>query len=329
MENGHSRFIYYLDQLSKLLTQSKKFEDPALWLFKNKARTAFFMLEGLAIIYGGIQDQKVFDKLKDQFKLIEDGLGAIDHYSALSGIFEDNKQIEKEYKQYIKKSITQKSEQLNEILIEKDWLSDSGKRIQKITKNLEEIEWLSPKEEAEAFCKFYLESIDSINKFAIESEFHFDDIEEDVHELRRKIRWLSIYPQAMQGVFQFATDIETAPHLQKYMTEEILTSPFNQLPPKGENTTSILLNKNNFLALSWVISKLGNLKDEGLVLMGLSEAIKESIVCTKDQALTKALTVLGEKQRNLEDILEEAEKITEVFFGEEVLEHLIAGTTSE
>ncbi len=30
--------------------------------------------------------------------------------------------------------------------------------------------------------KFTKKSIDSINKFAIESEFHFDDIEEDVHE---------------------------------------------------------------------------------------------------------------------------------------------------
>ena len=32
----------------------------------------------------------------------------------------------------------------------------------------------------------------------VKTKFHFSNVEVDVHELRRKLRWLSIYPQALR-----------------------------------------------------------------------------------------------------------------------------------
>lgn len=153
-----------------------------------------------------MHNAKKFVKLKEHFKQIEDGLGQIDFYYSLSEAFADNKQIPTSCNQYIKKQIDQKAAQLNEVLTDKDWLSDDNKRIKKITKKLNEADWLNPIEEAEAFSEFYRASIKTITDFVAETNYYFDNVETEVHELRRKLRWLSIYPQALQGAIQFAPD---------------------------------------------------------------------------------------------------------------------------
>ena len=64
-----------------------------------------------------------------------------------------------------------------------------------------------------------------------------------MHELRRKLRWLSIYPHAFCGAIQFAVAKSTAPHLKKYMTTEIIKSPFNTFPQVGDNKNIVQLNR--------------------------------------------------------------------------------------
>ena len=327
MNKGLKRFTFYTDQLTELLNKSSNQENPALWLFNNNARAPFFMLEGLAKLYKKIHDPKLFDSLKDHFKLVEDGLGQTDYYYSLSLTFETNSQIPIDYKQYIKKQIEEKADKLNEILTDKDWLSSDNKRIIKTSKKLSEVDWLSPDDEVEAISHFYQTEIASINKFAEETNFHFTDVEKDVHELRRKIRWLSIYPQALQGLIQYAPETKPAPFLEKYLTEEIINSPYNKLPAQGDNSSIIQLHKNYFLALSWLIAKLGNLKDEGLRLTGLCEAIKQSTDCSQEEAMIRAYKLLGNKQRKMQEILDNAEVITKLFFEENNLKHLLAGTT--
>jgi hypothetical protein len=183
---------------------------------------------------------------------------------------------------------------------------------------------LNPMEEIEALLEFYNASINNITGFIAETNFHFDNVEEDVHELRRKLRWLSIYPQALQGAVQYSTDTETLAHLRKYLTKEIINSPYNKFPAAGNNTSFLMLHKSYFLALSWMISQLGSLKDEGLLLTGLCEAIKQSTGFNEEESLTQTYTLLGRKQRKMQEILDSAEAITKTFFKEDNLHHLIA-----
>lgn len=323
MNKGLSRFTFYMEQIKALLGKAREQKNPAMWLFENNARTPFFMLEGLAKIYSGMHNPKKFGKLKEHFKLIEDGLGQIDFYYSFSEAFADKKQIPVICKQYIKKQIDQKALQLNEVLKDKDWLSDDNRRIKKITKKLNEADWLKPAKEVEAISGFYNKSIIAINDFVAETNYLFDNVETDVHELRRKLRWLSIYPQALQGAIQYATDNRPANHLKKYLTKEIINSPYNKFPVAGNNTSFLLLQKNYFLALSWMIEQLGILKDEGLLLTGLCETIKQSTGCEEEEALAKAYTLLGRKQRKMQAILDYAEAITKTFFKEDNLQHLI------
>jgi len=326
MKNGLIRFNFYTNQVKELLINARKEENPAIWLFSNNARTPFFMLEALAKLYENLHNAKKFGKLKEQFKMIEDGLGQIDHYNWLAIAFTDKKEIPSEYYEYAKKQLDQKSADLNKILEDKNWLSKDFKRLKKIDKVLDEIDWFKPDKEVEAISSYYKKSIASITEFVSETKFCFDNVEEDVHELRRKMRWLSIYPQALQGVIQFSKDTMVAPNINKYLTKEIVNSPYNKLPATGNNNSFLLLNKNYFLALSWMIAKLGELKDDGLLLTGLCEAIKLHSGCSEREALEKAYNLLGSKQRKMEEILDEAEEITKTFFKEKNLLHLIAKT---
>jgi hypothetical protein len=325
MDSGLTRFSFYLQQIKVLLDNAREQKNPALWLFSNNARTPFFMLEGLAKLYAGMHNAKKFGKLKEHFKLIEDGLGQIDYYNWLSIAFEANKQIPAGSRQYLKNQLDQSAAKLNGVLIDNDWLADDARRIVKITKKLNEAGWLNPAAEVEAISDFYITSVADINEFAIKTNYRFDNVEEDVHELRRRLRWLSIYPQALQGAVQFAADTAIPAHLKKYLTKEIINSPYNKFPAAGKNTSILLLNKSCFLALSCMISELGNLKDEGLLLAGLCEAIKQSTSGREEDAMESAYAMLGKKQRKIQVILDNAEAITKTFFMENNLQHLIAG----
>jgi len=325
MYSGLARFSFYLQQIKVLLDDAREQKNPALWMFNNNARTPFFMLEGLAKLHAGIHNAKKFGKLNEHFKLIEDGLGQIDYYNWLSIAFEANKKIPAGCRQYLINQLEQRAAKLNEVLIDKDWLADDARRIVKITKKLNEAGWLNPVEEIEAISDFYITSVADINEFVIKTNYRFDNVEEDVHELRRRLRWLSIYPQALQGAVQYAADTAIPAHLKKYLTKEIINSPYNKFPAAGKNTSILLLNKSCFLALSWMISELGNLKDEGLLLTGLCEAIRQSTSCREDEALVKAYAMLGKHQHKIQEILDNAEAITKTFFKENNLQHLIAG----
>lgn len=326
MNNGLSRFTFYIDQIDVLMNKAGKDTDPAMWLYRNNARTPFFMLEGLSKIYAAMHNTKKFGKLKEHFKVLEDGLGQIDYYQALLKLLGARKKIPAEFMEALKRKSDQSRATLNEVLAERDWLAKDKRRIKKITLKLNKVDWLNPVDEVEAISGFYNMSISNIAEFVARTNYNFRNVENDVHELRRKLRWLSIYPQALQGVVQYARGTETAAHLKKYLTEEIISSPYNKLPPAGANTSFLRLHKNHFLALSWVIERLGNLKDEGLLLIGLREAIRQSTACNEEEALDKAYSLLGRKQRRIQLILDDAEAISGTFFKEKILQHLIAGT---
>lgn len=327
MNNGLQRFQYYLEQLGNLLDQARKESDPATWLFKNNARTQFFMLEGLAKLYAGLHDHESFKKLNDWFKKAEDGFGKMDHYEAVYSSMSANEKIPAEHTHYFLSMLEESTAKMNEMLEDEDWISSNRKRINKINDRLTEMNWLSPSEEAESIVKFYAKAIQSIGAFLEEKKGDFKDIEHDVHEFRRKLRWLSIYAQALQGVVQF-DPIEKATEIhKKYLTDAIVKSPFNKLPSLGDCEVWVTVDKPSFLALSWTIAELGAIKDDGLMLTALCEAIQYHTGGSINEALIEAYSTLGDTQTRMEVILQQAEVVSHTFYEEKHLEHLITGTS--
>ena len=328
MKSGLTRFDFYLNQLLVLISSASKEKNPALWLYQNNCRTPVFMLEGLSKMYLDLHDKKKFAALKEQFKLLEDGLGIIDYYDAFSKEFAKNKKIPAAVTKYLQAQAREKIQHLNELLIEKNWLTLDNNRISKIQTKLSKIDFLKDKKEINEVNKFYGKAIYEIVEFVQVEKFQFDNIEADVHELRRKLRWLSIYPQALRGSIQLTNSKNTPIHLNKYLTKEITASPFNKMPDVGLNKHFLLLEQNYFFALSWMIAELGKIKDNGLRIIAIKEALMQTSALKEPAAVKKAYQILGAKSPNLPQLLKNAEAICKTYFSELNLEHLVVGRVS-
>jgi hypothetical protein len=79
------------------------------------------------------------------------------------------------------------------------------------------------------------------------------------------------------------------------------------------------LDKNHFLALSWLISELGKLKDAGLGILVLEEASTHN----GNDAATKLQTVNASAKPKLEEYMDKASQITNDFFEEKNLDKLV------
>lgn len=323
MKQGKNRFDFQLNSVNALLTESKNHENPALWLFLNDLRTPMFMLESLSKMYAQLHNKAFFTELKDRFKEVEDVLGAIDYYAAFLNEFHGDEKIVESVKNYFGRKTEEKIALFNDVLIKGGW--SSGKTIKKIDEGLALAKWQSEEEEINSIEKYYQKQIKKIHEFIDETTFNFDNVEEDVHELRRKVRWLSIYPQAIRGAIQLHEESGSAEHLKEYLTEETISSPFNKLPMSKEISHHLYLEKNHFLALSWLISELGKLKDKGLKITALKDTFQEIYFLKDEDAFHKAYEVLGNEYPKMETLLDEASTVSQIFFSKKILDKLIWG----
>ena len=325
MKKGLAKFDYYLTNLQALLDKASSQKNAALWLYKNDARTPLFMLEGLAKMYSRLHNKKKFSKIKAYFKLLEDALGAIDYYDNIGKHLRGNKKIPAAIISYLQAQTREKTQRLNELLIADGWLIKENNRIQKIRKKLAGADWLKEESEVTAINEIYGEAIYEIVEFVQAEGSVFKNIEADVHELRRKLRWLSIYPQALRGCIQLSAGRALPKSLTKYLTKEITHSAFNKMPDAGDATIFLLLEQNYFYALSWMIAELGKIKDNGLHVIAVKEALQQNTELTDDAAFKKSYQLLGKKQTAIDQLLADATAICKQFFQEQNLEHLVLG----
>ncbi len=328
MKNGSARFEFFLAQLQVLLATAKKQKNPGLWLYQNNMRTPLFMLEGLSKVYSGIHNAKKFSKLKEHFKVLEDMLGTIDYYDGFAKTFAANPNVPVAIVNYLQAQTREKIQSLNEVLAEDKWLGDGADRIKKIQKKLSKADWLKEAKEIKALNDYYGKAIYGIAEFICADKLHFDNVENDVHELRRKLRWLSIYPQAFQGCIQLSKTAHPSADLTAYLTPEIVGSPYNKMPDAGDCKYFLLLSKDHFYALSWMIAEMGKLKDSGLGIIAIKEALQQAGKVKDEAAYNKAYGILGETQPRLQEILRKAAAVCTTYFDEQNLEQLVIGTVA-
>ena len=72
---------------------------------------------------------------------------------------------------------------------------------------------------------------------------------------------------------------------------------------------------------------MGKLKDTGLRIIAIKEALQNNASLNEADALKKAYQICGKKQLNLAAILADAEKICKIYFKENNLQRLIIGTS--
>ena len=325
MKLGVNRFNYFIGQLQPMLIIAGKQKNPALWLYRNNARSPLFMLEALSKMYSSLHNKKRFAKIESHFKIVEDTLGAIDYYDMAAKDLAKNKKIPSSIIHYLHAQSREKIQHLNEVLIEQDWLSPDKNRINKIQKKLLTVNWQKEDIEVNEMNEFYGESIYHIASFMQGINFQFSELEAELHEIRRKLRWLSIYAQATRGSIQSRKQKKVAPHLKKYCIPAITSSSFNKMPNPGKAKYVLLMDQQYFYSLSWLIEELGKIKDSGLQILAIKEALQQTSSITEAEAYKKTYQLLGKQHPTLPTILENASKICKTFFTEQNLEHLVMG----
>jgi len=319
---GKSRFITYLNKIHEILDKAGSAENPAQLVYEEDIRTPLFMLEGLSRLYKKITDHKKLKKLNELFKDMEDRLGEIDFYDGFYKEFKNEKNIPESLINYLKEKKERKLDDLKDFLKDEKWISKNQKRLLQIMKELDEVKWLDEKNDSLAILDVYQEDIKKVVKKYKRKSFKFCDIENDVHELRRQLRWLSIYPQALGGLMQLKTEGEPQEFLMKYLTPEIINSPFNVMPDGSQLQYHIMLHKNYFYALSWIIAELGILKDSGLRIKILEESISD-VYKTKEDVEQLVYSICKENQLTIPQILQQAEKVSATFFSENILHNIL------
>ena len=320
---GWQRFDYFLQQLQAAFDKAATTDDPALSLYQQNVRTPLFMLEALTRLYKDIHNKKRFKKFSELFKDFEDRLGAIDYYDGFGKEFSAKDNIPQQVKDFIKTQMENKLTDLRQMLEEKGWTGNDNKRMRKIRSKLQKANWPDEEEDASAIKECYQESIAVIVKNIKKNKISFQNVETDVHELRRELRWLSIYPQALRGLIQMKPSVDSPEYLKKYLTPEIVNSTFNKMPEPSDLKDIIYADADHFYALSWLISELGKLKDNGLRIVVLKEVLQSLNKLTDEEAEKQALALCGEKQMKTADILQKSKEISEQFFMEKILQELV------
>ncbi|MBK9730725.1 MAG: hypothetical protein IPO83_05500 [Chitinophagaceae bacterium] len=313
---GLKRFIVQLNKLSPFLNAASKSPTPALTLFESAARQYTFYLEALARIYRKIHDETAFNNLRKEFKLLEDQLGSVDFYNTYYQEFLKLESFPSQLLEYFKNKTDVELIALQKLLDEKKWTDVEGGMISQLIQKLGKMAWLNPDKDRKAIADFLNEEWKDFRKDFKKEKFDFTLLEQGVHEFRRQLRWFSIYAQALDGLIQLKDNPEHAAELSKYLTPEILNSPFNKMPAGQESVTPIYISAPDFYVTSWLINEIGTLKDEGLRIHTLVEAISATGMKSKTEATGYAASLLKVSQEAGKTLSKKASSVAGELMGE-------------
>ncbi len=305
-------FAPHITDWNKTMQAAKESGNTAKHLYTSGARNVLFKLEALCRINQVVEDNKKYKKWKTRFKSIEDALGEIDYLDAFTKQLEKNKAINKTAIASEKEKIEMLFVLLNNNIAQKKWIQNSCEKFIKLI-NQSKTTW---NEAYKTNVKNYI-----INEVATTQQFYtninntFTKLEEEVHEMRRKLRWLSIYAQCYNGLIQLKKE-KTAPvWSKKYCTNDVVKSPFNKMPTAPKGASVLYFNYYPFIALSFMINDLGKLKDKGLVNYFLkTEFQKTETGCKK---------ILGSNYLEMPKILTQANASCNSFFKNKILMQLV------
>jgi hypothetical protein len=309
---GYRRFQIHLKALNEVLEAAQLTSEPAIFIYKSKARQSLFYLQALARIYKGIHNKKRFEKMRLAFKMFEDQLGKIDYYDGFVKILSKNKAVPKSIIQNLKQHYDLELNNLKELLLEHNWINTEKSKVVSIQNELATASWKNQEEERGAIAQVFIKHIEEIEyKYEI-GILNFNDLEHGVHEFRRQLRWISIYAQALNGLIQLKSIENSHPTIDLYLTKQVLEGPFNKMPEVVSISKSICFQAANFYALSWMIAESGQLKDEGLSTVCLETVMAEIGLSDKEiQDLLKKIH--GNTKRSPKQVKEEMEVITDTF----------------
>lgn len=288
-------YVTRLQALVDHFGKTKGAPSPAMVLHRNGARAVLFQLEALARLHRTTLDDAVFQPLVEAFKSLEDGLGRVDFFDALLRRMGDRSDAA--LRGYFLGRRAEACANVARLLELRGWLDEAdapSAAVASIVQGLRTADWPNARRERLLLGQYFANCALKIHAQLAAGGFDLGDVEQGVHEVRRKIRWLSILPAAVDGLFvrEDADGGQNHP-LDWYRKPEVVASPFNNFPRRENVPEPLMLDSSAFLAVSWLIAELGLWKDRGQNAEAILAAWRELGVDDK-QAIARTHALLGE-----------------------------------
>ncbi len=292
---GHYRFAKKLRVLVPHLQaaaegfQTSDLEGPAARFYDTKkerdgsARGALFDLEALARIYRDTHDddEAVFEAHLTRFKELEDGLGRIDYHDAFRQEAVDLSAGDMAVG-YFTGGYHVELQNLTRRLRDSLWLQLDGEAVfspamEQILDELDQVDWKKYSKDRKGVLSCLADAAEKVTEkgggMPGEEGLDFHDLEYGVHEYRRTIRWMCIYLPALGGLCRIVGKDRLAPDLAEYHTEETVNNKFDELEVDGREEENIEVDASTYFAFSYVMKKIGGIKDAGQLAEGLEHAL--------------------------------------------------------
>jgi hypothetical protein len=319
---GHRCFILQLSRLLPCLEKAAKGPGKASALYATSARQWLFQLQALCRIYKKAQDKKPFKNLVEPIKALEDQLGAVDYWDGWKKAAAAAKNFPPVMLAGIERHLRAELDTLETTLRDDAWLKNDFERIASMLDELAQVGWHDADKDRREVAEFLAEELEELEEEYHEGAFDFDELEEGVHEFRRKIRWFSIYAQSLEGLVQLKPVTRPDAALLPYLTKEVLESRFNVLPAPQPGAKPLLVDAPHFYALSWLISELGFIKDDGQKCVAFAELAAE---CGWNESLDP---LLSDVRHPLDSIPKTVDRIVRTFVQEAGVLKRLAGDIS-
>lgn len=303
-------FILYDDcrLLLELFQKAIATENPALFLHKSKTRSLLFRVESLLRLLESLDHAKPVKRALKAIKKLEDTLGVISDHEELYDRFSKNKSVSNSQLNYFLEKRNAAAVKMNRDLITNEFYQETFNTLinrfninfnyKRLVGHLEK----TIRKELRVVRQFYTSYTDG-----------FKNIEEDVHEMRRKLRWISIYGQSLKGIIVLKDTDSSYSWEKELLKKDQVSSKYNQLPVDKKFKAYILVDRKAFYAFNAVINQLGKIKDDGLGRKALKRSIRKTDPTDAEKAkekMTKELNLTRTKHQ----LLEEAYQLMNRFF---------------
>jgi hypothetical protein len=306
---GHRRFIIQLARLYPCLQAAAKAPIPAVALYQSSARQWLFYLQSLCRIYRGVIGKKPFKALAEKIKALEDQLGAIDYWDAWVKETATLKNYPTTLHEALIRHKATELANLQTLLDEGAWLKRDFEQLHTICAALDIVEWPAPDKDRRKIAAYLIEELNELDQDYRNGKIDFTELENGVHEFRRDLRWVSIHAQSLDGLIQLRPQHKTERELRSYITKSNLASPYNKLPAPPKDVPPLEIATPHFLALSWAIAAIGEIKDRGLKAEAFAKVEHETGWTGPTFADTKCLPAIPKKVADLAHRLIERDAI--------------------
>lgn len=265
-EGPVQRFETAFEKL-RTLFESDKADVVADELVKH-GRGPLFAVEGLARLY--VEGFPEMAELRLQSKALEDRVGRLvdwgEHIELAKQVGVPEKAIA-----YLERRRQQAREEFIRYLKEEKFVGGKKPLIQRWEKMVSKAEWDGPKKDRAYVLRKLIELTQELRK----ENWDMSSLQDGLHDFRRRVRWLTIYAQALNGLVVF--DPRSLVKFQDILSDPITKSPYANLPNGSHPDCPILFPREVFLALTRAVDLLGRAKDMGEAMHEwLPEALLQS-----------------------------------------------------